>query len=179
LDVAEAAIHKLNPDNTSTVLFANRLLSKAKSIVYHVNGYLLAAIDGDLYKLNLADSSFSKVFLEVGFDEIKTLRFTKYHLLILAEGGEENKVHILNSSNSWASGNLLRTDSWTYINPNSIEFVNNKIYVLDSHIKTPPDLAVSTGYFSVHVTDLQKRPRPKRRKGTVTVGQAETTIKNR
>lgn len=173
IDEVAAVIHKVKSDGTSSVILANNLLSKAKSIIFHENGYLLVAVDRDLYKINLSDNTFTKVFLEEGFDEINSLHFSPNHLLILAEGGDVNKVHILNSSNSWASANLLRTDTWTYINPNSIEYVNNKIYVLDSHIPSSPGTAVKSGDFSVHVTDLRKRLKVKGRKGTVTVGELE------
>jgi WD40 repeat protein len=173
IDDLAAVIHRVKSDGSSSILLENKLLSKVKSVIYHKNGYLLVAIDNDLYKINLADNNFSKVFLEEGFNEINSLHFSPNHLLILAEGGDVNKVHILNSSNSWASANLLRTDTTTYINPNSIEYVDNKIFVLDSHIKNSSDKAVKSGDFSVHVTDLKKRMKVKGRKGTVTVGELE------
>ncbi|MBC7913928.1 MAG: hypothetical protein H7Y07_07380 [Pyrinomonadaceae bacterium] len=173
IDDRAAVVHKIKPDGTNTVLLANKLLSKATSIIFHKNGYLLVAIDSDLYKINLSDNNFTRVFIEEGFDEINSIHFSPNHLLILAEGGDENKVHILNSSNSWASGNLLRTETWSYINPNSIEYVNNKIYVLDSHIQSSPDSTVKSEKFSVHVTDLKKRLKVKGGKWTVTVGELE------
>jgi uncharacterized secreted protein with C-terminal beta-propeller domain len=173
IDDVAAVIHRVRSDGTSSVLLENKLLSKAKSIIYHANGYLIVAVDKDLYKINLADNNFTRIYLEAGLDEINTLHFSPDHLLILAEGGDVNKVHILNSNNSWASANLLRTDTTTYISPNSIEYVNNKIFVLDSQIQSPTSGAVKSGDFSVHVTDLKKRLKIKRRKGTVTVGELE------
>ena len=103
IDDVAAVIHRVKADGTSSVLLENKLLSKAKSLIYHANGYLLVAVDKDLYKINLADNNFTRIYLEAGLDEINTLHFSPDHLLILAEGGVVNKVHILNSNNSWAS----------------------------------------------------------------------------
>ena len=177
IDEVAAVIYKVKPDGTSSILLANEFLSKAKSIVYHKNGYLLVAADRNLYKINLSDNDFAKVNLEAEFNEINSLHFSPNYLLILAEGGNVNKVHILNSSNSWASAKLLRTDSWSYINPNSIAYVNYKIYVLDTQIQSVPATTLQSGNFSVHVTDMQKRTQSKkRRKGTVTVGELEIDL---
>lgn len=165
IDALSPVIHKIKSDGSPTVLMTDKLLAsktRSKSIAYHKNGYLLVAVDQDLYKIDLTkNNSISTVLMEDGFDVITSINFTPNHLLVLSEGGSSNQVHILNSSNSWASGKVLKSDNWKYNRPGEVEFVSNKIYVLDSQVQTSGKSPVG---FLIRVIDLQKRDLDRPRK---------------
>ncbi|HEX8376303.1 MAG TPA: hypothetical protein VF602_00695 [Pedobacter sp.] len=177
VDAQSPVIYKIQSDGTGSVLLEDSRLNteafQTKTISYHKNGYLLVAVNSTLLKIDLSNTnSISEVYIEEGLGAIASLHFTPEHLLILSEVGESGKIHILNSTNSWASGNVLRTDTSTYLNPVNTDFVKNKIYVLDSHKDK-----VSSSDFSVRVIDLQKYPSKNKRKGRVIVGEVTVSKK--
>lgn len=176
-DVLNPVIYKVNTDGSTSILLTNKLLdsksNQNKAITYHKNDYLLVAVNSDIFKIDLTNNnSISKVFVEEGFDSINSMHFTPNHLLILSEGGDSRKVHILNSSNSWVAATILRTDTWNYNSPVNLDFVKNKIFVLDANTDK-----VSSADFSLRVIDLKKYPRKKGKKGRAVAGDISATKK--
>ena len=186
-DSFSPVIYKVRPDGKASVwVNSDDFKSDGKNlngIVYHKHGYILVALSqsGKLYKIEVADSSkITEVEIQGDFKGINGLRFTANHLLVMSQAQGYNRVHILNSNNSWKTGKVLRTDNYKYIHPNKAEAVGTKIYVVDSNVD---ELSKSTGQsntFSVRVIDLQKRlTRKNRREGKVTVGPLERKKKQK
>ncbi|MEJ6980288.1 hypothetical protein WG906_07495 [Pedobacter sp. P351] len=170
-------IYKVSPNGVTSILLTDKRLNSQnnqnKPLTYHKNGYLLVAVNSDILKIDLTNNnSISRVFVEEGFDDINSIHFTTNYLLALSEGGDSRKVHILNSSNSWASANILRTDIWNYNSPVNLDFFKNKIFVLDANIEK-----VSDADFSVRVIDLKKYPKKKGKKGRVVAGDISVARK--
>ena len=179
-DALSPVIYKIDTNGVGSVLLENDQLrspnGQVNAIAYHRNGYLLVAVNRDILKINLSNlNSVSAVYMdEFRFSDINSLHFTPEHLLVVSEKGSTGKVHILNSSDSWVTGNVLRTDDWTYKTPVNIEFVDNRIYVLDSN----SDKIVPSD-FSVRVIDLHKLPTPtKKRNAKITTGHVTVTRKD-
>lgn len=169
VDALSPVIYKVDKNGKATVLIENNLLfsktDQVKSIAYHKHEYLLVSMGREILKVDLKTKAVYIVSVETDFDEIKSLHFTKEFLLVVSEGTSDGRVHILNTSNSWLSGRVLRTDAWQYKNPVNIEFVDNRIYILDS----AADLTESPD-FSVRVIDLNKLPTNKKRKARIIAG---------
>ena len=177
VDALSPVIYKVDQNGHGSVLVKNDLLKsktdQVKAIAYHKHEYLLVAVDNDILKVDLKTGAIYMVNVETDFKNIKSLHFTKEYLLVVSEGGESGKVHILNTSNSWMAGKVLRTDTWQYKNPVNIEFVDNRIYILDSDAEkiTSPD-------FSVRIIDLNKLPTSKRKKARVLAGDVSILKKD-
>ena len=169
VDALSAVIYKVDQTGHGSILLQSPLLKsktgQVKSIAYHKHEYLLVAVDSDILKVDLKTGAVYMVYLETEFENINSIHFTKEYLLVVSEGGQSGKVHILNTSNSWVAGKVLRTDTWEYRNPVNIEFVDNRIYILDSDADkfTSPD-------FSVRIIDLNKLPTSKRRRARIIAG---------
>lgn len=168
-DALSPVIYKIDKEGRGSVLLENSLLAgktgQAKAIAFHKHDYLLVAVDRQVLKVDLKTLAVYIVDIETDFDNINTIHFTKEYLLVVSEGNRSGKVHILNTSNSWVKGNVLRTDIWNYKNPVNIEFVDNRIYILDSEA----DL-LNTPDFSVRVIDLNKLPSSKKKKARIIAG---------
>lgn len=168
-DAQSPVIYKIDRDGHGSVLLENNLLisktGKVKAIAFHKHDYLLVAVDRQILKVDLKTLAVYVVDIEGDFENINTIHFTKEYLLVVSEGSRSGKVHILNTSNSWLKGNVLRTDIWQYKNPVNVEFVDNRIYILDSEagLLTTPD-------FSVRVIDLNKLPTNKKKKARIIAG---------
>ncbi|MEJ7694817.1 hypothetical protein [Daejeonella sp.] len=168
-DALAPVIYKVDKKGRGSVLVENELLSgitdQIKSIAYHKHEYLLVSVGRNILKVDLKTKAIYMVSIEKDFDDINSIHFTKEYLLVVSEGNADGRVHILNTSNSWLSGQVLRTDIWKYKRPVNIEFVDNRIYVLDSEADkiAQPD-------FSIRVIDLNKLPANKKRKARIIAG---------
>lgn len=177
VDALSPVIYKIDNKGLGSVLIENDLLKsmtgQVKSIAYHKHEYLLVSMGRNVLKVDLKTKAVYIVSVETDFDDINSLHFTKEYLLVISEGKNAGRVHILNTSNSWLSGRVLRTDTWQYKNPVNIEFVDNRIYVLDSEADklTMPD-------FSVRVIDLNKLPTNKKRKARIIAGDVSILKKD-
>jgi WD40 repeat protein len=169
VDALSPVIYKVDQSGRGSILIESDLLrsetGQVKAIAYHKHEYLLVAVDRDILKVDLKTGAVYMVSVETEFDSINSLHFTKEYLLVVSEGGRNGKVHILNTSNSWLAGKVLRTDTWQYKNPMNIEFVDNRIYILDSQADK-----VASSDFSVRIIDLNKLPTSKRRKARILAG---------
>ena len=169
VDALSPVIYKVDQNGRASIFLESDFLTsekgQVKAIVYHKHEYLLVAVDREILKIDLKTKSVLMVDVDTEFDYINSLQFTKEYLLIVSEGGQHGKVHILNTSNSWLSGKVLRTDAWQYKNPINIEFVDNRIYILDSEADK---LAASD--FSVRIIDLNKLPTSRRRRARILAG---------
>ncbi len=168
-DALSPVIYKIDKNGRGSVLLESNLLSsktgQVKAIAYHKHEYLLVAVDRQILKVDLKTLAVYIVDIESDFEEINTMHFTKEYLLVVSEGTRSGKIHILNTSNSWVNGKVLRTDIWKYNNPVNIEFVDNRIYILDSEADKFP-----TPDFSVRVIDLNKLPTSKKRRARIIAG---------
>ncbi len=169
VDALSPVIYKIDQTGRGSILVESDLLKsdegQVKAIAYHKHAYLLVAVDREILKVDLKTGAIYMVDVETEFDSINSLHFTKEHLLVVSEGGQHGKVHILNTSNSWLAGKVLRTDAWEYKNPNNIEFVDNRIYILDSGADK-----LASSDFSVRIIDLNKLPASKKRKARILAG---------
>ena len=169
VDALSPVIYKVDQSGRGSILVESDLLrsetGQVKAIAYHKHEYLLVAVDKDILKVDLKTGTIFMVNVETEFESINSLHFTKEYLLVVSEGGKTGKVHILNTSNSWLAGKVLRTDTWEYKNPVNIEFVDNRIYVLDSEANQVP-----SSDFSVRIIDLNKLPTSKKRKARILAG---------
>lgn len=169
VDALSPVIYKVDKNGLGSVLIENDLLNsmtdQVKSVAYHKHEYLLVSVGRDILKIDLKTKTVYEVSVETDFDDINSLHFTKEHLLVISEGAAAGRVHILNTSNSWLSGRVLRTDTWQYKRPVNIEFVDNRIYVLDSEADK-----IALSDFSVRVIDLNKLPTNKKRKARIVAG---------
>lgn len=169
VDARSPVIYKVDQTGRGSILVESDLLrsetGQVKAIAYHKHEYLLVAVDRNILKVDLKTGTIFMVNVETEFESINSLHFTKEYLLVVSEGGKTGKVHILNTSNSWLAGKVLRTDTWAYKNPVNIEFVDNRIYVLDSEANQIP-----SADFSVRIIDLNKLPTSKKRKARILAG---------
>jgi len=169
VDALSPVIYKVDQNGHGSILLESSLLKsktgQVKAIAYHKHEYLLVAVDRDILKVDLKIGAVYMVYVETEFEYINSLHFTKEYLLVVSEGGRSGKVHILNTSNSWLAGKVLRTDTWQYRNPANIEFVDNRIYVLDSDVDK-----IASQDFSVRIIDLNKLPTSKKRKARILAG---------
>lgn len=169
VDALSPVIYKVDQNGKGSILLESGLLGsktgQVKAIAYHKHEYLLVAVDRNILKVDLKTKAVYMVNVETEFEYINSFHFTKEYLLVVSEGGQSGKVHILNTSNSWLSGKVLRTDTWQYKNPVNIEFVDNRIYVLDSDADK-----IASPDFSVRIIDLNKLPTNKRRKARILAG---------
>ena len=169
VDALSPVIYKVDQSGRGSVLLESDLLKsdagQVKAIAYHKHEYLLVAVDREILKVDLKSGAVYMVDVGTEFESINSLHFTKEYLLVVSEGGQHGKVHILNTSNSWLAGKVLRTDAWEYKNPSNIEFVDNRIYILDSEANK-----VASSDFAVRIIDLNKLPTSKKRKARILAG---------
>ncbi|WP_026898282.1 beta-propeller domain-containing protein [Daejeonella oryzae] len=177
-DSYSPVIYKVDAQGQASVLVSSDYFKSdgrnLNGIVYHKHGYLLVALSksGQLYKIDLKDSvKISEVEIQGNFKGVNGLQFTSNNLLVMSQAQGYNKVHIINSNNSWKNAKVLRTDNYKYIHPNTAETVGNKIYIVDSNLDDLNSGSGKSDSFSVRVIDLQKRFASKKRKTKeVTVG---------
>ncbi len=176
-DALSPVIYRVDKNGVGSVLIENHMLTsmpgQVKSILYHKHEYLLVSVGREILKIDLKTKAIYIVSVETDFDDINSLQFTKEYLLVVSEGTAEGRIHILNTSNSWLAGRVLRTDTWQYNTPVNMEFVDNRIYVLDSGSK---DMQLPD--FSVRVIDLNKLPTNKRRKARIIAGDVRVLKKD-
>lgn len=169
VDALSPLIYKIDKSGKGSIFLESDLLKsetgQVKAIAYHKHDYLLVAVDREVLKIDIKTGAVYQVDIDTDFDSINSLHFTKEYLLVVSEGGQHGKVHILNTSNSWVAGRVLRTDAWEYKNPINIEFVNNRIYVLDSEAEK-----LASSDFSVRIIDLNKLPTSRRKKARILAG---------
>ncbi len=169
VDALSAVIYKVDQAGRGSLFLESNFLQsetgQVKAIAYHKHEYLLVAVDREILKIDIKTGTVYKVDIETDFDSINTLHFTKEYLLVVSEGGPNGKVHILNTSNSWVAGKVLRTDTWQYKNPINIEFVDNRIYILDSEADK-----LASSDFAVRIIDLNKLPSSRKRKARILAG---------
>ena len=169
VDALSPVIYKVDQSGRGSIFlesdFLKNELGQVKSIAYHKHEYLLVAVDREILKVDRRTGAVFMVDVETDFDSINSLQFTKEFLLVISEGGPHGKVHILNTSNSWLAGKVLRTDAWEYKNPINMEFVDNRIYILDSEADK-----LASSDFSVRIIDLNKLPTSRKRKARILAG---------
>lgn len=177
VDALSPVILKINQAGRGSIALESDFLKsdagQVKAIAYHKHEYLLVAVDREILKIDLKTRAVYMVDVETEFESIKSLQFTKEYLLVVSEGGQNGKVHILNTSNSWLAGKVLRTDAWEYKNPINIEFVDNRIYILDSEASK-----IASSDFSVRIIDLNKLPTSKKRKARILAGDVTVLKKD-
>lgn len=169
VDALSPVIYKIDQSGRGSIFLESDFLKsengQVKAIAYHKHEYLLVAVDREILKVDLKTGAVFMVDVDTEFESINSLHFTKEYLLVVSEGGQHGKVHILNTSNSWLAGKVLRTDAWEYKNPINIEFVDNRIYILDSEANK-----VASSDFSVRIIDLNKLPASRKRKARILAG---------
>lgn len=169
VDARSPVIYKIDQSGRGSIFLESDFLKsengQVKAIAYHKHEYLLVAVDREILKVDLKTGAVFMVDVDTEFESINSLHFTKEYLLVVSEGGQHGKVHILNTSNSWLAGKVLRTDAWEYKNPINIEFVDNRIYILDSEANK-----VASSDFSVRIIDLNKLPASRKRKARILAG---------
>ncbi len=169
VDALSPVIYKIDQSGRGSIFLESDFLKsengQVKAIAYHKHEYLLVAVDREILKVDLKTGTVFMVDVDKEFESINSLHFTKEHLLVVSEGGQHGKVHILNTSNSWLAGKVLRTDAWEYKNPSNIEFVDNRIYILDSQANK-----LASSDFAVRIIDLNKLPTSRKRKARILAG---------
>ncbi|MCC3157980.1 SMP-30/gluconolactonase/LRE family protein [Hymenobacter sp. 15J16-1T3B] len=142
-------IYKLDLQGNATVFLDNTQLSGGtgfglNGIVYHPDGYLLAAktSDGSLFKIPVNNpAGFTKVTTSqnlAGADGL--LLFDNQTLLVVA--GSQGTVYRLTSSDSWANASNAGSFVTGAVGPTTITRRSNDAYVLYPYQATSPRFAI-------------------------------------